>query len=585
MDQNIKMKNRLIILTILIFGILFLTEVVNSQEQEALYCAEKTTYGAWCQNVPFNEVDTNYRYDRTSCESTSYCSAGTCVNTATGECLPGPEATCNPEEGGFFYDKPKDEVSQCQIGCCLLGDGASLVERVKCDALGRDYNVISEFRADIQDEPTCLSLASPQEKGACVFETDRGRECKVITKEKCRDLGGGFHGGFLCTAPELGTICAITKRTTCGDNGKVYFVDSCGNLANVYDANEVENIDYWSFIKDPSESCGVDSPNGNAGSPDCGNCDYYLGSTCGPKKVGESVEYGSYICKDLKCTTGIFAERFKEERGRYPEHGEEWCSEPIESFENAKPGQISYLLYCYNGEVQYELCNAWRNKLCVEDRNTGSASCVVNRWQECFYQNNTNDCLDENARDCRIVEGAGLLRTEYGTEKLLLDSNTGEMINAACVPKYTPGFKFWNPQETIRDIPGEETPTSVCEFSNVICFVPYTQEIAGITKWRAGATDRCVDICKETEGWSSAKCYDKCTPICLSKTVKAKEGKGFDVDINKKWAQGWQNLCVSIGDCGVKSNFLGKEGYNRWRDLFIGKKIDWSTLPNANSKE
>ena len=140
-------KTNITTLILLLFGILLLNlSFVNA---EASWCAEKSIEGAWCQNVLQSECDTSmnplkgmsYRCDRTSCESTTYCSIGTCANTATGECISSPEANCNPAEGGFFYDKPKDEVSSCQIGCCLLGDGATLVERIRCDVLGKDFKI------------------------------------------------------------------------------------------------------------------------------------------------------------------------------------------------------------------------------------------------------------------------------------------------------------------------------------------------------------------------------------------------------------------------------------------------------------
>ena len=109
-----------VLLGIFVLTVVFLFGPVVSQGQTEIYCAEKTTYGASCQNVPMDEVDTNYRYARTSCESTSYCSEGTCVNTLTGECLSSPQATCDSSQGGFFYSQPKDEVAQCKIGLSLI---------------------------------------------------------------------------------------------------------------------------------------------------------------------------------------------------------------------------------------------------------------------------------------------------------------------------------------------------------------------------------------------------------------------------------------------------------------------------------
>jgi len=578
---------------VVLFGILILVVILLSglvESQETTYCAEKTTYGAFCQDVPQAECDTGtnpstnqpYQCDRTACKSTPYCSTGTCADRVTGKCLPGNQATCDSTQGGFFYSLPKDEVPECRVGCCFLGDGASLVERVRCDVLGKDYNVRATFRADITDQNICLALASPKAKGACVSETEKGRECTFTTREACPSTNP-FHEGFLCTAPELGTICAMTQRTKCVEGRhEVFFEDSCRNLANIYDANKVDNIAYWSYVPGvQGVEVDVGDSKGNINSEKYGACNPLKGSTCG---LGRA-KYGNFICRDMGCP----ADSSPLTGGVRREHSEEWCSSStkvsasIESFENAKPGQISYLVYCYDGEVQYELCNHFRNKLCLQNEETGAADCVVNRWSDCIFQENTKDCLDTSIRDCRIEKGASAvtLRTQYGTEKQILDSDTGKTIIGTCVPKYTPGFKFWDPEGTILDIPGEtQTPLSICEFSSVACYVPYTQEIAYFTAWRADPSEECVSQCKSIEGWRESKCFKACTPVCL----KNLENQNADAEINKEWAQSYQNLCVSLGDCGVAANYLGKEGFNRWRDLFTGEQINWETLVNAIKK-
>jgi len=304
-----KNKKRLQVKEVVLLGILILTVVflfkgVIGQDQTALYCAEKTLDEAWCQTVPLDEVDINYRYDRTSCESTTYCSTGTCVNTLTGDCSLGPEATCDSTQGGFFYNQPIDEVAECKIGCCLLGDGAVPAERVMCDTLGKEWGVTAIFRQDIQDEITCISLASPEAKGACVFETDLGRDCNTITRGECQDSTGEFHEGFLCTAPDLGTICAMTEKTTCVEGrNEVYFIDSCGNIANIYDAERVSDIPYWSYMPGFGEIEIDIGEGGNADSKTNGYCDYLEGSTC--RRYDRSIDlnkpdHGDYICRDLR---------------------------------------------------------------------------------------------------------------------------------------------------------------------------------------------------------------------------------------------------------------------------------------------
>jgi len=616
-NKNSTKTKQFLLVGIFILIIIFLFGLVKSQEVS--YCAEKTIDGFWCQDVPQSECDTGinpetgqtYKCERHSCKATTYCSPGTCVDTINGGCLPGEQATCNPKEGGVFYNQPKDEVAQCQVGCCLLGDEASLVERARCDVLGKDYNVKATFRQDITDIFTCRALAGPKDEGACVYETNEGRDCIFTTRENCQivksakdeeegffsslggklvgkkesetiTMAGEFHEGYLCTAPELGTICHRTKKTTCvSGRNEVYFIDSCGNLANIYDANKIDDIDYWSFVPGvQGVEVDLGDGKGNIGSKIYGACDFNEGSTCG---VGNA-RFGRKICVDLRCAasdplTG----------GVLRDNGEEWCSQPIENFENAKPGQLSYLLYCSDGKVHYEICDHFRNKLCSENKETGGANCVVNRWFDCAFQNNTKDCLDTNVRDCRIETGASVafLRTQYGTEKQMIDSDTGKEIKATCVPKYPPGFKSWDPSGTIfnaEETGTGESPLSVCEFASVTCYVPYTQEVIGTTTWRVTPSDECIKTCKKTEGWSNAKCYKACTPTCLENSGKDKT-KDFDAYISKDWAQSYQNLCTSLGDCGVSANYFKKEGYNRWRDLFIGEQINWKTLPNAESKK
>ena len=575
-------------------------------------CCEKTVdldlvtsgiQGGPCMDiVSVDDCDDNFRIEpNTACESTTYCSIGTCVDNSAGTCKESSQSKCDPALGGYWYNKSKDEVNECRIGCCLIGEGASVVEQTRCYAMAADYGVENpDFYPNIQDTFECLSLASPRTKGACVLEMERGRTCTMETKSDCQDASGEFNVGFLCSAPELGTICSMTKRTKCVEGKhEVYYVDSCGNLANVYWAEKITDVNYWTYTKDitnSNEVCGVGDS--NSGSKTCGNCNYIAedGSTCGRGNA----DYGDYICKDLSCTVANqptnelkeLVEKFKEENSNaVPKHGEEWCSEPIINFENALPGKLSYRLYCYNGEVQYEPCDHFRNKLCLEDETEGSAGCVINNWASCYFHNSTRTC--EESGDCRIEEGAAILRTSYGTEKML-ETENGSKIIAACVPKYPGAFKFWDPAGTIFDL--SETPSSVCEFGSVMCLVNYTQEIIGLTNFRAEPLAACVDKCVEDEGcglflgWDCRKnCRDQCTPVCLATEVEPGEwgekSKLGNVGINSSWANNWQDLCTSLGDCGVKGNYLGKEGYNSWRDLFIGEKIDWSDLPNANKKK
>ncbi|RMD65624.1 hypothetical protein D6817_05675, partial [Candidatus Pacearchaeota archaeon] len=131
-----------------------------------------------------------------------------------------------------------------------------------------------------------------------------------------RGQGVRFYPGVLCTNEELGTNCVPTKETTClPGKTEVYFVDSCGNPANIYDASKLRNKEYWGFVKDKQKSCNPNSANIN--SKTCGNCNYALGSIC--REATEDTgtpRYGDFICANLNCV---------DENGKERRHGESWC--------------------------------------------------------------------------------------------------------------------------------------------------------------------------------------------------------------------------------------------------------------------
>src|SRR3989344_7873322 len=232
------------ILTILVF--LSINQV--SAVGETFVCAEKTKSGAWCQNVPKDQVAPGFRQALSSCEATAFCKLGTCVNSKQGECRPNvPQRVCQQSNGVWILGKP-DEIPQCQLGCCLVGDQAAFVTQAKCKSLSSDYGVETSYRTDIRTETACIESANPDVKGACVIDDGFERNCKLLTKSECQLLeataGSGsnenssteFHEGLLCSAESLATNCGPSQKTTCVENkDEVYFLDTCGNLANIYD--------------------------------------------------------------------------------------------------------------------------------------------------------------------------------------------------------------------------------------------------------------------------------------------------------------------------------------------------------------
>ncbi len=488
---------------------IFLISLISAQG--ALYCCEKTTDGAWCQNQEQTDCDTNYKSVPTSCESTSYCKLGTCVNTKEGTCMENtPERVCNEKQGVWSNEKSED-LPQCRLGCCLMGTQAAFVTQTRCKSLSSLYGLEINYRTDIKSEIQCISSAVEDVEGACVFEKEYERTCDFITQKKCVEMQGEFHKNYLCSAEELETNCGKSRKTTCVEGkDEVYFVDLCGNIANIYDSSKINVQSYWEKVIPKSESCGVSDLNGNAGSNSCGNCDYYLGSVCKQAKRGESPKYGENICADLSC---------KYEEKIY-QHGETWCaeskgtSEIILEKDNVKnllnenlPGSRYFRLVCYNGEVTVEPCADFRQEVCVQSDINGfkTAACTMNKWQDCVLQAEQEDCENTEQRDCKWVKGYAAY-----TKKSMSSS-------ATCVPKYAPGFDFWE---------AEGDAEGICSISSVTCIVNYEKGLFS-KKWEVVGDKTCLDD---------------------------------DKRIIKGWENSLTNICSSLGDCGVKENYLGKDG-------------------------
>jgi len=520
-------NKRNFILGIILLACILLINIAFVSAQ-GLYCCERTKIesdgsgGAWCINANESKCDTSinpdtnepYRSVSTSCEATFYCRSGTCINTEDGVCMENtPEIVCN-KEGGFWKAEKPDELPQCQLGCCLIGEQAAFVTLTRCKKLSSLYELETNYRADIQSEIQCIASAMPKVKGACVFEREYQRTCLLLTKKECQEMGAEFHEGYLCSATNLSTNCGRSTKTTCVEGrDEVYFLDTCGNLANVYDADKEEgNENYWTYIAG-TQGVEVCSP----ASSTCGNCDYFLGTTC--KSVG-----GKHICQDLSC----------EYKGNPYQHGETWCAEAegvsritatggvLNSSGEDFPGGRYFRLVCYNGDVTVEPCADFRQEVCIQSEvNTfRTAACRVNMWQDCYSQDNVKDCENPDKRDCQVIEGFSILKDENG-ESLFRDEE-GDITEASCVPKYAPGFDFW---ESGGDA------ESMCSLASTQCVVEYEKGLLGKKKIVKG---------------------EEC--------VQDDDGDG-EWDIKNSWITKINDFCMSLGDCGSKTNYLKEDGY------------------------
>ena len=292
-----------------IFGVMFLLMVIvlvfsisNVSAQEDVCCQQLKT-GEACQNAPISQCGEGSTAP-TACDQTPYCQLGTCIDTNAGICMSNtPKSVCEAE-GNSWSVEDKEDIKICQEGCCLIGEDVAFMTQNECKQIATDYGVNTTFREDIRNELTCFAAATPNVKGACVFENSR--DCTMTIKDTCLKQGGNFNEGLLCTATQLETNCAKTENTQC-HNGGVYFLDSCGNLANVYDSsmfskneNEwtAEMEDYWRYLQEAK--CTAKN-----NYQDCGNCNYLEGSICKAydrnNPQTQKPTYGTNVCADLSC--------------------------------------------------------------------------------------------------------------------------------------------------------------------------------------------------------------------------------------------------------------------------------------------
>jgi len=524
---------QILILVAAILGFVFMISLINAETSWPAFnvCCEKTNNNAWCINTLEKNCDTSFRQTPTSCEATSFCSPGCCYDSQEGLCMENtPQKVCN-DANGTFIDDAECNIPQCNLGCCVLGTQASFVTLTRCKKMSNDYGLETNFRKDIGDEASCIALAASQDEGACVYEVDYQRTCKFTTRRECLSIkkggnqtsGAEFFKDYLCSASELATNCGKTTKTTCVEGkDEVYYLDSCGNPANIYDASKKNDESYWKKKIDKSESCGYGSAKGNAGSRTCGNCDYFSGSICSKGNAN----YGNNICRDLNC--------YNTENGEDYKNGESWCIYDNENLigEGKDPaGSRHFRHVCINGEETIEPCADFRNEVCLESKvgDFTEAGCRVNRWTDCIDQNEEDDCLNTDKRDCYWKQGyhftglesrtgvTGNAITGFGifggggssNENSKTQESGIQLKGGACLPNVPNGLKFWESGDA----------ESICSLGNSVCVVEYEKGLI-----------------------SGKKCVKNCE--CLEQS----------------WRDEMNEICVSLGDCGDYINFIGRAG-------------------------
>jgi len=480
-------------------------------------CCEKTVNNAWCQNAQETECKEGFDSTPTNCDMTSFCRPGCCYESQEGLCMENtPKKVCD-EEGGSWENSPECDIPQCELGCCLLDNQAAFVTLTRCKRLSSLYGLETDFRLDVGGEADCIAITQQRDIGACVYQENYARTCKFTTRAECLDIESTgnsteseFYKNYLCSAEELANECGMPSpenvKTTCIDGkDEVYFLDTCGNPANIYDASKIEDEEYWNRVFDKSESCNSDEANANSG--DCGNCDYYLGSMCKKSDRGKVPEQGGYICEDLNC--------YDTSDGKDHRHGESWCSYDGNTGEGRDAVGSRHIKHvCIAGEEIIEECADFRGEICIEnladtaDGEFMEAACRANRWRDCTKQAEKDDCENTARRDCYWLEGVSFLKSA---------AKEGEgTVSGACVPDVPPGFNFWEEGEA----------GGLCGVASTTCEVTCESGLMG------------GEDCTENEE-------------CLESS----------------WAEQMNKVCTSLGDCGGYVNVAGKftgDGYE-WK--------------------
>nr|MBT6606752.1 hypothetical protein [archaeon] len=200
---------------VLLFGIIMFSVSVLSASSEPSVCCEKTTEGALCINTQAENCAADSLQSPTSCETTSYCKLGTCYDSSEGICMENTPSSVCEQNGGTWDSREIEEVPQCQLGCCILGDQAAYVSLVRCKQLSTQFGIENNYDTSITSEVACIETAQSQDKGACVFEEDFERICEFTTRDECGanqevevageiiDSGKTFYKDYLCSAEEL----------------------------------------------------------------------------------------------------------------------------------------------------------------------------------------------------------------------------------------------------------------------------------------------------------------------------------------------------------------------------------------------
>ena len=463
-------------------------------------CCSRTTGQENCAIVSADECASGENFSPgVICENSPACELGCCYDDESG--IYDKNVLKSRCGRANWVADPFCNLPGAALGCCVLGDSTKFRTQGQCRVLTEIFALTPGFEIDWRtglNEIACVLLAGQQGVGACVLP-DSG--CKFGTEAECISYAGKYAEGILCTAPALNTSCKMTETTTCVNNkDQVYFMDSCGNVANIYDDSKATSISYWTNYVKPEDACSA--PNGAANSPSCGNCDRFNGGICALAKPDNfRVGMGNYYCKDSSCD-------YKDQWGQmhHYKNGESWCvyDGPINKGDDV-PGSRHFRYVCNSGVVKVEPCADYRNEICIQQNTVkgGGADIVSSSGSEVEFYNAI--CRKNNAKNCIAIGESSMEACRDEPDCMVRRVEVaGTFSFDICVPMYPEGFSFESQYQA--------SGSQVCGINTRTCVVSFEPEPFCI----------CVDNCG-----------------CLLGSFKSQ----------------MDEVCLALGDCGSAPNY------------------------------
>ncbi|MDP1728604.1 MAG: hypothetical protein Q8L27_00185, partial [archaeon] len=536
-------------------------------------CCKEAKDGSICQTMnKLDEIMCKDSLIATSCNQVSGCEIGCCYSSGDGSCsLNSPKQKCE-QNNGLWNNQANCNIAQCQLGCCILGEGASITTTRECSLLSDELKLETNFQ-NLDSDGTCRSKTGLSEKGACITPSkdfSDKNDCRYTTRDSCKT--GDFFGGELCSNPELKTVCEKTDKTMCSEDS-LYYLDTCGN---------------------PDEKKD--------------DCDYTQGFMCQEAKTK-----GNAFCKDLNCANG-------------KKHGESWC---VSDYSNTDVFGVSpigsrwFKAKCIEGDITIEPCADFNQETCISNIGTGEANseysearCVVNNWRNCIAAND-KDTYSEVQKECskypddcvmfldipgneKYTNLPGFIKGDDIVDKATPLGNAGKVGEdenkkiANCVPKNTPGMVFWQTNVAEKfTIPGQTESTgtttqtqkqsfggldyggsyeetkAICSLGSFTCVshqefkFPNRQSNFGVF------VSSGLSLTAPDTDWE-----DKQNPECNINAAQTQYSDKVPLTI-----EALNERCKMLGPCGVNVNVIGELGDIPVDDSFTRVEI------NAKGKE